>query len=146
MATNNQATWEDMRSKLMSMGGVGSCDVGEPRSPPESGHVAIIPDGGEIDETTLQHPREIHRVTLRRYQDWLAEPISNIEYVLDSWRAEIMEDIFGDFDLGGTIAYPLPDQFGWEYGLQSIGSQNRMFRILDLLVAYRIDDRAAMSA
>jgi hypothetical protein len=95
---------------------------------------------GSIDETTLQSPREIHLVMLRRYVNAMREPGEEIEFEMDAWRADIQEDIFGDFDLGGNVAYPEPTQFVWNYGFQTI--ENTIYRLLDLTVAYRIDDNA----
>lgn len=144
MATSNRAALIAMQSKLMAMGGVVQAVIGEPKSAMQSGLVAIIPTSGRIDETTLRHPREIHIVTLRRYVDALEEPQEQIEFDMDDWRANVLEDINGDFDLGGTIAYPLPTLFEWRYGYQTV--ENTMYRMLDLIIAYRIDDRALYAA
>lgn len=144
MATANRALLLDMKSKLSGMGGVVQSLIGEPKMGIQDGIVAIIPQGGRIDETTLTAPREIHTVIFRRYADMLREPTENIEFELDQWRAEIMSDVFGDFDLGGNAAYCLPDEFQWTYGYQTI--EQRVFRLLDITVAYRIDDNATFAA
>ena len=143
-ATSNKATWKNMQSKLATMGGVVNALLGEPRSKMQSGTVAVIPESGRIDETTLSSPREIHIVTLRRYENGLQEPSAAIEEKLDAWRAQIASDVFGDFDLGGNIAYALPTEFGWQYGYQTV--EQTQYRILDITVAYRIDDRATFVA
>lgn len=144
MATSNRAALIAMQTKLMAMGGVVEAIIGEPKSKMQTGLVAIIPTSGRIDETTLKHPREIHMVTLRRYANALEEPQAQIEFDMDDWRANVLEDINGDFDLGGTVAYPLPTQFTWTYGYQTV--ENTMYRLLDLVIAYRIDDRALYAA
>jgi len=143
MATDNKATWQNMQSKLLAMGRVTNAVIGEPKQAMESGLVAVIPRGGRIEETTLRSPREIHLVTLRRYVNMLEEPSEDIDFEMDAWRADILEDIFGDFELGGTIAYALPTQFEWNYGYQTV--ESTMYRLLDLTVAYRIDDRATFT-
>jgi hypothetical protein len=142
MATSRDA-WRQMQSKLKAMGGVSSAVIGEPKKAMQSGLVAILPTRGRIDETTLRSPREVHTVTLRRYENALAEAAEDIEFRLDEWREEIEADIFGDFDLGGTIAYPLPIEFEWNFGYQTV--ENTMYRLLDLMVAYRIDDKAVFT-
>ena len=142
-ATSNKATWENMSSKLLLMGGVASVVLGEPRSKMQSGTVAIIPESGRVDETVLNAAREIHVVTLRRYENALAEPPDQIEQRLDQWRANIVRDICGDFDLGGTVAYALPAELAWQYGYQTF--ENTQYRLLDITVAYRVDDRTTFA-
>ena len=144
MATNNALVWRDMQSKLAAMGGVSQAVIGEPRSGVQSGMVAIIPQDGEIDGTVLNSWREVHAVTLRRYEAVEQQPGEDIELRLDEWRSEILEDVFGDFDLGGTIAHPLPAQMNWLYDSDEIGSHD--FRILDVFVVYRIDPSGTFSA
>lgn len=142
--TGNRATWTNIRSKIAAMGGVSSAVIGEPIKAMQSGVVAIIADNGRIDETTLGHAREIHVVTLRRYENAFQESRDAIDTRLDEWRAQIMSDIFGDFDLGGNIAYPLPTQCSWQYGWQTV--ENTMYRLLDFTLAYRVDERTAFVA
>lgn len=142
-ATPNKATLLNMQSKLQAMGGV-TAVIGEPKSAMESGLVAIMPQSGRIDEAVLNQPREIHVVFLRRYENMLREPQAVIEFEMDAWRAQIMADIFGDFDLGGTVAYALATEFQWNYGYLTVESV--MYRILDLQVSYRIDENATFTA
>lgn len=140
MAGNNKAAWQVMISQLQAMGGVSAAHLGEPRSGAQTGMVALIPQSGEVDETTLTSPREVHNVLLRRYEDVEQQPQAEIEYRLDDWRAQLLADIFGDFDLGGNVAYALPAETAWEYGEDTLG--NRNYRVLDLLISYRVDDNA----
>lgn len=143
-ATAQKAVWEDMRDKLAKMGGVPTVSIGEPKSGVQSGMVAIIPEGGSIPETVLNAPREKHTVTLRRYENAMQGPWEAIEFRLDAWRAEILEDIWGDFDLGGTIAYPEPTECPWQYGYATI--ENTSFRFLDITITYRVDPAAVFAA
>ena len=140
MATGNKTAWEAMQSHLMAMGYGPNVVIGEPRSQMQSGTIALIPLSGEIDETTLNNPREIHRIQLRMYRNWLEEPQGETELVLDQFRADIEEDIMGDFDLGGNVAYALPAEFVWTYEENTV--EKTLYRILNLQIAYRIDDRA----
>lgn len=142
--TNNRLVWQDMKTKLAAVGGVARAVIGEPASGVQSGLVAIIPTGGTIPETVLNAPRERHAVILRRYENALQAPAEEIELRLDQWRADIFEDICGDFDLGGTIAYPEFTEFAWNYGYQTV--ENTIYRLLDLTLVYRIDPAATHSA
>ena len=137
MATNDEAAWRAMQSHLAAMGYVVQAEIGEPMAPPEPITAAIIPISGRIDETVLNAPRFVHTVALRFYGEGVAEDREDVELRLDQIRADIMEDVFGDFELGGAVAYALPTLFEWRYGWQSIGG--RMYRLLDLTVAYRVD-------
>jgi hypothetical protein len=144
MATSNKAVWQNMQSKLMAMGYGTNVVIGEPRSGMQSGTIAVIPIEGNYDETTLSKPREIHRVNVRMYQNWLEEPQEEVEFLLDQFRADIMEDICGDFDLGGTVAYIVPDEFVWTFDESEV--ENTLYRVVNCLIAYRVDDQATFVA
>lgn len=145
MATGQSAVWRDMQSKLAAMGYASNTIIGEPRSGLQSGMVAIIPIDGEVVEWVLNAPREMHRVTLRMYQAIEQEPQENIEIALDQFRADILEDIAGDFDLGGTIAYPYEgEQPRWEYDVEE--AQSQKWRTLSFTLAYRFDVAYTASA
>lgn len=139
MATSNRAAWIVMQSKLMKLG-YGTVVIGEPRTGDADGMIALINAGGHYDETTLSNPREIHRVSIRMYRNWLDEPQDEIEFELDEFRAQILEDIAGDFDIGGEVAYYMPGETEWEPGEAEVGET--LYRIIDITVAYRIDDNA----
>lgn len=141
-ATSNKAAWQEIQSKVQSMTGI-TCLIGEPTDPPSGITAALIPEGGHVDETTLTDPREVHRIQLRFYAPAFAEPKENTEFILDGYRAQIMADLYGAFTLGGTIAYLLPAQFTWTYGYQTIAQT--MFRLLDIPIAYRVDDNAVFA-
>lgn len=143
MAASDRAAWEVMQSKLMAMG-YGSVVIGEPRTGDADGMVALIPAGGNYDETVLDAPREIHRVSIRMYRNWLDQPQDEVEFELDKFRAEILEDIAGDFDIGGEVAYYIPDETEWEFGEAEVGET--LYRTLDITVGYRIDENATFVA
>lgn len=142
--SSNQATLQNMQTKLKAMGGLSDVLIGEPKNLPSSPIACIIPTRVRIDETTLQSPRLIHTVTIRFYNPMLQEPYQDIEFMLDDLRDRIWHDIMGDFDLGGTIAYPVPLDFTARYGYDLVGQT--WFRMLDLEVGYRIDDSATFAA
>lgn len=143
-ATTNRAAWQAMQSMLMRMGGVREVLIGEPRSAIEGGTVAIIPDVGRIPEANLKSPHETHAVVLRRYEDWLTQPQEETEFKLDAWRAQIQADYFGDFTLGGEVAYPELSGFQWSYDVEVFSTKT--FRTLDVMIVYRVFDRAEFAA
>lgn len=140
---NNKAAWTAMQSMISALGMVTNCIIGEPRSEMQDGTVAIIPSDGDVPETVLDAPRETHRVILRMYRNWLAQPQENVEFSLDEFRAEIEADFFGDFTLGGEVAYALPTEFAWQYDEDKV--ENTQYRIIDIVIGYRIDDRATFA-
>lgn len=142
MATSNKAVWQAMQSHISALG-YGPAQIGEPRTKVQDGMVAIIPDHGEIPESTLSGPRETHRVLLRMYKSWADEPTQDTEFALDQFRADIEADIFGQFQLGGVIAYPLPSDFGWLYDVKDV--EKALYRCVDLIIGYRIDDNATFA-
>lgn len=143
-ATNNKEAWASMLSKLRAMGGVSNAVLGEPHSGYQSGLVMVIPMTGSIPETVLNAPRERHEVDLVRIEDVMKAPVDVVENRLDSWRAEILEDIWGDFDLGGNIAYPEPAETEWEFG--HVTYESALYRFLDITLVYRIDPAATFVA
>ena len=139
MATSNRAAWVVMQSKLMALG-YGPVVIGEPRSGDANGVIALIPAGGNYDESVLDAPREIHRVKIRMYRNWLQEPQDEIEFELDKSRADILEDIAGDFNIGGEVAYYIPNETDWDPDEVEVGET--LYRVMDITVAYRVDERA----
>ena len=144
MATGNQLAWQNMQSKIMAMGGVPAVVIGEPRREAQSGLVALIPLQGEVDETVLNAPREIHRISITMYRKWLEDPEEETEFELDKFRAEILEDIFGNFTLGGKVSHVLPAETDWNYDEVEVGST--LYRVINIIVSYRIDENATFAA
>lgn len=143
MTTPNQTAWQTMKAAIIALGHP-IVVIGEPRTGMQSGTVAIIPVQGEIDEVTLTSPREIHRVVLRLYVQWL-DNSETTEATLDQFRADMEADIVTDFTLGGAVAYALPAEFTWTYDEHQI-QNGSAYRVINLLVAYRIDDQSTFAA
>ena len=140
MATSDKAAWQTIQSKLMALGYGSNVVIGEPRSGEQAGTIAVIPLDGEPPETVLSSPRETHRVNVRMYQAWMQEPQGEIEFELDKFRAEIWEDICGDFDIGGNVAYILPTECAWNFDEAEVG--DTLYRVVNIMIAYTIDDNA----
>lgn len=143
MATSNRTAWTAMTSHIAATGYTPNVMIGEPRSGVQSRMVSVLPTSGEVDETTLSGPREVHRVIVRMYVNWLDEGQDETEFLLDQFRADIEEDFFGDFELGGNVAYALPTEFAWEYGTEQV--ENTVYRTIDITIGYRVDDRATFT-
>ena len=143
VATNTQSTLRALRTKLQAMGGVAGVVIGEPKSAMQSGLVAVLSETGRIDETVLDAPREVHEVTLRRFENAMEGPEEDVEFLLDRWRAELLQDLWGDFDLGATVAHLLPALMSWAYGYVTI--ENVVYRYLDITVVFRVDPVATFT-
>ena len=144
-ATSDLAAWQQMQSYLAASGWMtGGVTIGEPKAPPEPLTGCILGDAGEIDETVLNSPREIHRAIIRVYAPFIEEPTQNVESSLEQVRANIWADICGDFDIGGNIAYIMPTRCSWRWGNLQVGQQ--IYRVLDVSIAYRVDERATFVA
>lgn len=137
-ATDNRSIYQNMVSKISGLGFGAPITIPEPKSESiQDGTVAIIAARGRIDETVLNAPREIHEYVLRRYALLFREPQEDVEYEMERWRFALLKAFWGDFDLGGTVAYLLPTEFNWQYGHLTIG--NIVYRYMDLNIAYRLD-------
>ena len=144
MRIGTQLAWGNMQSKIMAMGGVPVVVIGEPRKEAQSGMVALIPLEGEVDVVVLSQPREVHRINIRMYRNWLEDSQEETEFELDKFRADILEDIFGEFDLGGNVAYIMPAETVWTYDEAEVG--NTLYRVVNIAVSYRIDANATFAA
>jgi hypothetical protein len=142
--------WREMQSKLMATGWIpGGVTIGEPKAEPTQITAGIMAHRVFIDETTFQHPREVHQCILRIYGAFAEEPDEQIELELEQIRANIWSDINGDFDLGGATgspncAYIMPTLCSAQFTNLDVG--RTMFRVLDMIIAYRIDDKAQFTA
>lgn len=141
--TSDRAAWEEIQSKLAATGWCTRVLIGEPKSPPDPITACIIGKGGMIDENVLGAPREVHEAIIRLYAPFLEEPESKVELDLEQVRANIWSDICADFELGGDIAYIMPSRCSWQLGNLQVGQQ--MYRVLDMTIAYRVDDRATFA-
>ena len=65
------------------------------------------------------------------------------DVLIDQFRADIMEDITGDFELGGTVAYIVPNEFVWTFDEAEV--ESTLYRVVNCAIAYRVDGRAAYS-
>lgn len=127
-----------MKDKLSQMGGGVIPVIGEPMDRSvQAGMVMIVPMNGNIPEVTLKGRRETHVVSLVRLENAVAEPAEQAERVLEQWRAEILDDIDGDFELGGAIAYSLPTETTWDWGHVTYNST--IYRYLDITFSFRLD-------
>ena len=144
MATSNQAAWQTLRSKLLATGLLRTVTIGEPSLVSDGVTCAILATSATVDETTLQSPRELHTTALRFYGLLSDDNREQMEFDLDAIRANIQADMFGDFDLGGTVAYLQPTAFTATWGFLQVGQS--WCRILEIPVTYRVDDRATFVA
>ena len=121
--------------------------VGEPKGPRDGPGLsaAIFMTSAAIAATTLQHPIESHVVTVRLYQDMLAEPTADIELELSQALGQLIDDLMSDIDFGGEIrnidAGGQYNTMSANWGYVDLGGT--MYSIADLNVPLTVDDTSA---
>ena len=149
MAVKLKSTLQALQSKLQAGGRFKSVSIGEPTDPPDSPHAAIILRRYENTSTTLNGSIERRTVIVRIYQKAFVEPRGDVEFLLDDMVSEFMEDIFGDFDLGGAIRNIEPLGVVVDFGYQSVGragGNEVMYRLADVSIPMIVDDNAVFAA
>ena len=92
--------------------------------------------------TTLSKTIETRTVSIRFYHMAVLDaPDPETELRLGELVDEIIEDLLGDFDLGGTIRAIDPTGIEVDWGYQTI--QNVAFRVVELKVPMTVDDSAS---
>ncbi len=144
MAKTLRTTIEALASHLEAYGGLDHVHIGEPARPPE-GYTAVIQNIRVRSElTSLSKTIEIRTVSVRFYhQAVLDAPDPETELTLGEFVDEIIEDLLGDFDLGGTIRNIQPVGIEVDWGYQTI--QNVAFRVVELKVPMTVDDSASFT-
>ena len=118
--------------------------VGEPKGPRDGPGLsaAIWMQSAAIVETTLTHPIESHVVTVRLYQDMLAEPTADIELELSQALGQLIDDLLADVDFGGEIrnidAGGQYNAMAAAWGYVDLGGT--MYRIVDINIPLTVDD------
>lgn len=149
MAFDIQDTLKRVQSYLQAQGSFGAdVSVGEPKSPPTQDSnlfAAVMMQQAQVAELTLQTTIETHTLLIRVYRNMLAEPTADIEFSTARVVSDIMSDLFGDADLGGTIRnvdiggiYGTTPSVTWAY----IDLGGVMFRVADLVLPLIVDDSA----
>jgi len=141
MAVKIKAVLQNFQSKLEAMGRFASVSIGQPTSPPNSPHAAVDLERYENAGTTLSGTIERRIVRVRIYHILpTQEPSADLEFLLDDIVAEFMEDVWGDFDLGGVVRNVEPLGTGVNFGYLQVAQT--WFRIVDISLPMIVDDSA----
>ena len=112
--------------------------IGEPKAPPGTRFTAaVFMDSVHIPGTVLDALEEVHVVQLRVYDNMMREPQEDVELEMSIVLSDLMSDMAGDFDLGGTVraidfAGMYGTAMGARWGYLDVGGI--MFRIADVTV------------
>lgn len=145
-----KATLETVEDWFGKSGYFGKVQIGEPKQPPQEAlsaavfmnrvtTVLVFANGGT---------REVHVVTMRMYRDMLAEPQADIELGLAKAVSSVSSDLLGDFELGAKImAVDVAGMHGTPYGATwgYLDLSGKMYRIVDILMPFIVDDSATVA-
>lgn len=145
MAVTIKPALEALQSHLVASARFrGNVEIGEPKDPPADWTAAILLQSYVMPATTLAKTIERRDVIIRIYRNALSEPRSHIEFEMDNAVSEVIEDLLGDFDVGGNVRNIDVTAMTVSFGYQSIG--RTLYRIGDILVPMIIDDSATFVA
>ena len=144
MATSNRAALQVIQSQLLAGGYVKRAVIGDVKAPVDTLTAAVYSMQITIPETTPVAPRMSWTTNIRLYARTLDGREEETELLMDEVVQKIIEDVCGDFTLGGEVAYLLPTELVVRFGYLELGGV--WFRVADIPVVYRIDDRAAYTA
>lgn len=137
-----------MRSHLMATGRFTDVRIGEPKDPPANFTAALMSDEADVPETTLSANVDRYAFVIRVYAN-MRDNEEQIELRLLDIYDETEAELFGEFDLGGTIRSIDATGYRGTWGYQSIGRTDGtgiMYRILDIRVPVIVDDSATFVA
>ena len=144
MATSNRAALKTLQSNLAAGGYFRRVVIGDPKSPPDTMTAAVYTVSLTVPETTLLNPRMTWTTNVRIYARALDGRDEDVELALDEAVQNIVEDIMGDFTLGGSVAYILPTALNVRWGFLEVGGV--WYRVVDIPLSYTVDDRATFAA
>lgn len=130
---------------IKKLGLSNAADIGEPVKVEDTSGITfgVIPRRGRVDVVVLDARREMHQATIRLYRPDMKDPKRDIELDLARARHAILDDIFGDFELGAENCWAEPAETTWDYGYQQVGTVH--CRLLDINVSYRFDPEAVLA-
>lgn len=149
MSYNVHDTLKNVQSKLQASGYFkGGVLIGEPKAPPEVRFTAaIMLDFIDPAEVTLGTLCASYGLQTRIYDDMLHEPQEDVEIELAQVVDKFMDDLAGEFDLGGNIRNVEVDKLRARWGYITVrGTTNQMYRIADVFLVLRVNDVATLAA
>ena len=140
-----------LEGHLEASGYFGQVQIGEFKSAPDDRLAASIwLVGASAYQVYLDGgSAEVHTVNVRIYRKAFEEPESEIENDIAQAVSQVMSDLSGEFDLGGTIrnidiAGMAGTPLSVDFGHLDVGGT--IFRVADITVPMLVDDSATAAA
>lgn len=138
MAFDPSALFDALEKKLAAAGWV-TGQIAEPMAPPPQRLGAVLFDGVEITELTLNKGSGLVKFIIRLYYNALEEPQAGTEKDIAQATLRTMDDICGQYTLGdSSVRNVVPLALIVRSGFQSIGGV--MYRLTDLTVNVLVND------
>jgi hypothetical protein len=130
----------------LSASGWQTGQIAEPMSPPAERLGAVIFDGIEITEATLQGGSGLVKFIIRLYYKHFEEPLEGTEKDIATACLQLISDISGKYTLGdSSVRNVVPLALIARAGFQTIG-QGTVYRLLDLSVHVLVNDIGTWAA
>jgi len=151
MAFKVKSTLQAVASYMEASGYIRNVSVGEPKQPLEGRGLsaAIFMSSANVVELTLATTIEVHVAMIRVYADMLREPLEANEFEMSEVVGDILSDLLGEYDLGGTIRnIDAAGQYGTAVSTSwgHIDLSGKMYRIADITLPLIVDDSATLAA
>lgn len=142
MAFNIQTTLEQIRDYIRDNDRAERCEIGHRLSAPtEKTYVAVFLDRAQVVETTLASTIELHVVTIRYYQQTAGQDLEAVELNLAKQAELILEDLLGDYDLGGTVrAVDVGGSYGTAPQVTFEWIEETTYRVAEITLPLIVDD------
>ena len=145
MGLANKTIMDRLTSKAKATGLFRAVNGHEPKNAPEKGLSAAVWSDSIAPSLTsgLNSTSAVVTWMIRLYTPMITEPQDMIDPTLIAAADQIMGDITGDFDLGGTVRQvDLLGSHGTPFGAQAgyVEIDGTMYRIIDITVPCVIND------
>ncbi len=129
----------------LSASGWQTGQIAEPMSPPAERLGAVIFDGVEITEVTLQSGSGLVRFIIRLYYQHFEEPLEGTEKDIATASLQLISDIAGKYTLGdSSVRNVVPLALNGRAGFQTVGQT--AYRLVDLSVHVLVNDIGTWAA
>ena len=119
--------------------------IAEPMAPPAERLGAVIFDGVEITEATLQSGSGLVKFIIRLYYNAMEEPREGTEKDIAQACLQLISDIAGKYTLGdSSVRTVIPFALVVRSGFQTVGQT--MYRLSDLSVHVMVNDIGTWAA
>ena len=144
MPFNVTGTMRTLQSHLAAAGYFRHVQIGEPKSAPTQRFTAAI-DMVAIDphDITLAAICALYTMKVRVYDNMTHEPQEDVELEMAIVVDKVMNDLSGDFTLGGTVRGIDMAQLNTRWAFLEV--DRTMYRIADISIPIIVNDVAVLS-